>query len=247
MGGSSGGATTTQGPPKWQLPYIQQGFQGAQQQYQNGGTTVVPFSNETESALQGTAARAQGGSPGVQAAQNVNTQTINGGFLGSNPWLDQTFNRAALATENQLASQFAGHGRNVQASEGLRSQQLNDLATGIYGGAYDSERNRQQQAISQAPGLANQDYVDLGQLANVGGQREALAQQQANQPGQALDQYLGRVTGSVGQSSYQPYNRAGGAIGGAMLGSQIAGQMGYGGGWQNLLGAGIGGLAGGWG
>lgn len=245
MDGGGNGGTSTVGPPKWQLPYIQQGYEGAKNLYQAGGTPVVPFSTETENALTGTAARAAAGSPGVTAAQDVNTKTINGGFLGANPYLDATFERAALQTQNQLASQFAGAGRNVEASRGERSQELNDLATGIYGGAYDSERNRQQQAISMAGGLANQDYVDLGQLAAVGAQREDLAREQAEQPGTALDQYLGRVTGSVGQTSYQPRNRTGGAVGGAMLGSQIGGQ--YGGGWGQLGGALLGGYLGGWG
>lgn len=249
MGGSSGGSQTSSvGPPKWQLPYIQQGMQGAQNIYQGGGTPVVPFSNETEQALQRTAARATGGNPGVTAAQNVNAQTINGGFLGANPYLDATFNRAALQTQNQLASQFAGSGRNVEASEGLRAQQLNDLATGIYGGAYDSERNRQQQAIGMASGLANQDYVDLGQLSAVGAQREGLSREQAEAPGLALDQYLGRVTGNVGSTSYAPSNRnrGAGAIGGAMLGSQFGSQMGWG--QMGQLGSGLlGGYLGGWG
>jgi hypothetical protein len=248
MGGSSGSSTTTAGPPKWQLPYLQQGLAGAQQLYQSGGPGVVPFSNETEQALQGTAARATAGNEGVRNAQNINNSVLQGNFLGSNPYLDQTFNRAALATQNQLASQFAGSGRNIAASEGLRSQQLNDLSTGIYGGAYDSERNRMQQSIGMAQGLANQDYVDLSQLAGVGAQREGLAQDQANAPGFNLDQYLGRISGNMGTSTTQPNNRNTGAglIGGAMLGSQIAGNAGYGG-WQQLLGAGLGGLAGGWG
>jgi hypothetical protein len=205
----------------------------------------VPFSTETESALTGTAARAQGGSPLVQGAQDYTQGVINGNYLNANPHLDATFNRAALATQNQLASQFAGAGRNVDASQQLRSQELNDLATGIYGGAYDSERNRQQQAASMATGLANQDYVDLGQLAAVGAQREGLAREQAEQPGTALDQYLGRVTGQVGQTSYQPRNTAAGAVGGAMMGSQIGQQ--YGGGWGQLGGALLGGYLGGWG
>lgn len=249
MNTGGGGSTTTAGPPSWQLPYVKEGMAGAQQQYQQGGTPVVPFSAETEQALQGTAARAQQGSAGVRAAQDVNTQTINGGFLGSNPYLDQTFNRAAMQTQNQLASQFAGSGRNIGASEGLRSQQLNDLATGIYGGAYDAERNRQQQAIGQASGLANQDYTDLGQLAGVGAQREGLAQDIANQPGANIDQYLSRVTGGGGTSTYQPSNRNrfAGAIGGGMMGSQMGSQMSGGSNWGTALGGLLGAYGGGWG
>lgn len=255
MSGGGGGSTTTAGPPKWQLPYVKEGMQGAQDQYRGGGTPVVPFSPETEQALTGTADRARAGSAGVRAAQDVNTQTINGGFLGSNPYLDQTFNRAAMQTQNQLASQFAGSGRNIDASQGLRSQQLNDLATGIYGGAYDAERNRQQAAIGNAAGLANQDYTDLGQLAGVGAQREGLAQDMANQPGQALDQYLQRLGMGGGTSQYQPsnQNRFAGAIGGGMMGSQLGNQIGgaYNGsgssGWGSAIGGLLGAYGGGWG
>lgn len=246
MNSDSGGSTTTSGPPKWQLPYLQQGLQGAQQMYNSGGPGVVPFSSETEQALQGTAARATAGNEGVRNAQNINNSVLQGNFLGANPYLDQTFNKAALQTQNQLASQFAGNGRNIDASEGLRSQQLNDLATGIYGGAYDSERNRMQQSIGMAQGLANQDYVDLGQLAGVGAQREGLAQDQANAPGFNLDQYLGRISGNMGTSTTQPNNRntGAGAIGGAMLGSQLGSQYG---GWGQLGGGLLGGYLGGWG
>lgn len=246
--GGGGSSTTTTGPPKYLQPYINQGLQGTQQQYQGGGTPVVPLSNETETALQGTAARARAGSDITRGANSLATQTLNGGFLGSNPYLDQTFNRAALQTQNQLASQFAGAGRNIGASEGLRSQQLNDLATGIYGGAYDAERNRQQQVLGMSGQLANQDYADMGQLAQVGATREGFAQEQANAPGAALDQYLARVNGNMGSTTITPQNRnrGAGALGGAMLGSQLAGSMGYGG-WGQAAGAGLGGLVGGWG
>lgn len=244
--GGGGSSTTTMQPPSYQLPYIKQGLAGAQQQYQQGGTPVVPLSQETEAALSGTAARAQNGSPITQGANDLATKTLNGGFLGSNPYLDQTFNRAAMQTQNQLASQFAGSGRNIGASEDLRSQQLNDLATGIYGGAYDAERNRQQATLGMSGQLANQDYTDLGQLAQVGATREGFAQEQANQPAANLDQYLGRVSGNMGQTTIAPQNRnrGAGAIGGAMLGSQLGSQYGN---WGQLGGALAGGYLGGWG
>jgi hypothetical protein len=247
MGGSSGG-TQTVGPPKYQLPYLQRGLEEAEGIYntQRGGQNVVPLSPETNQSLDMAANRARGGSPVVGAAQDLATKTLQGGFMGANPYLDATFNRAALQTQNQLASQFAGSNRNIGASEGLRSQQLNDLATGIYGGAYDSERNRMQDALGAAIPLANQDYVDAGQLGQVGAAREGFAQEQMDAPGLALDNFLGRVGAPMGQTSVMnpARNRAAGAIGGGMLGSQFANQMGYGGWGQaagGLLGAGIGG------
>jgi hypothetical protein len=223
-GGGGGNQTTRVEPPSYQLPYLQAGLGQASQLY-NQGRSVVPFAPQTEAAIQGTTQRALQGSPVTSAAQNYATQSLNGGFLGSNPYLDATFQRAALGTQNQLASEFARSGRNIGASEGLRSQQLNDLATGIYGGDYQQERNRQQGVLGQAGALANQDYIDLAQLGGAGAQVEGLAQQYADAPGQNLDQFLGRVSGGMGQTSTTDMsrNRVGGALGGGLLGGLLTG------------------------
>ena len=240
--------TTTTNPPAWQLPYLQYGLGQSKSYYDQGGTPVIPFSPYSEQALQGVAQRAQAGSPLVSAAQDYAQKSLNGGFLGSNPYLDATFNKAALATQNQLASQFAGAGRNVGASEGLRSQQLNDLATQIYGGAYNQERQLQQGVLGSVLPLANQDYVDLGQLGNAGAAVEGKAQEYANQPAQALDQYLGRVTGNYGNTTTSPlYKNTGASIlGGALLGGQLGSSV-FGGQYGGLVGAGLGGILGAWG
>jgi hypothetical protein len=255
MNSDSGGGTTRMEPPKYQLPYLQRGLEEAGSIYdqERGGNNIAPLAPETTQAWDATAARATNGSPLTSAAQGLATKTIEGGFLGANPYLDATFDRAALQTQNQLASQFAGSGRNIDASRNLRSQELNDLATGIYGGAYDSERNRMQDAMGAANSLANQDYVDLGQLAQVGAGREGFNQEQLDAGGLALDRYLGRVSGNMGQNTYASMarNRAAGAVGGAMLGSQAGNQFGsYMGGNSSLYGwggAALGALAGGWG
>jgi hypothetical protein len=112
--------TTTVMPPAYQLPYLQYGLGQAKQLYQDGAQ-VVPFSPQTEQALQGTAQRAQTGSPLVQSAQDYTQKVLQGGFLGSNPFLDQTFEMAANRTQNRLASEFARSGRNVGASQGTRT------------------------------------------------------------------------------------------------------------------------------
>jgi hypothetical protein len=255
MDGGSSGGTTRMEPPKYQLPFLQRGLEEAGSIYnqERGGNNIAPLSPETTQAWDLTAARATNGSPLTQAAQDLNQKTVEGGFLGANPYLDQTFNRAAMATQGQLASQFAGSGRNIDQSEFLRSQELNDLATGIYGGSYDSERNRMQDAMGMSTSLANQDYVDLGQLAQVGAGREGFAQEQLDAPGLALDRYLGRVQGNMGQNTYasQARNRAAGAVGGAMLGSQagnaFGSYMGSSSPWWGAAGAALGGYGGGWG
>jgi hypothetical protein len=217
---------TTTEPPSFQLPYLQYGLGQAKSIYDQG-SNVVPFSPYSEQALQGVANRATNGSPLVSSANDYVQKSLSGGFLGSNPYLDQTFNQAAMATQGQLASQFAGAGRNVDASMGLRSQQLNNLATQIYGGAYNNERQLQQGVLGSVLPLANQDYVDLAQLRGAGSDIEGLAREYQQAPGQALDQYLGRVSGNMGATSSQPLYRNSGAsaLGGALLGSQLGSSL----------------------
>lgn len=258
--------TTTTLPPAYQLPYLQYGLGQARDIYDQGAQ-VIPFSPQTEQALLGTAQRAQSGSPLVGTAQNFVQQglqtPITSQFGGAtNPHLDAMFERARLNTQSGLASEFGRGGRNISASQGLRGQQLGDLATSIYGGAYENERNRmfqdiqaqrgQQQALlgSVLP-LANQDYVDLAQLRGVGADVEGLAREYQEAPQQALDRYLGRVGGiPAGATTTSPLYRNSGAsaLGGALIGSQIGSNVTsnpYGGLWGALIGGAAGYLGGG--
>jgi len=96
-----------------------------------------------------------------------------GGDLGGNPFLDQQFNNAARqVTRNfnesvipQLDQSFAGAGRlgsgqyallRNRTEEGLANQ-LGDMATNLYGGAYESDQGRRMGALGQLAGLGQQD------------------------------------------------------------------------------------------
>lgn len=243
MGTKSAPQTTTQTtePPKYIQPYLQEGAQGAANLYRSGGTPVVGFSPQTQMALGMAQDRATAGSPLTRGAQDYATRVLQGGFMGSNPYLDQTFNRAAMATQNQLASQFGRSGRNAAESQFLRGEQLNNLATNIYGGDYEAERARQQQILPYSGMLAQQDYGDINQLANVGSAYDQLAQAQAGQPANALNQYLAQLQGfpggTVTQSTPTTRNILAGAAGGASIGSTW-------GPWGVLGGAILGGLYG---
>jgi hypothetical protein len=91
----------------------------------------------------------------VPNAQNLVNNTMMGGFLGpdTNPYLQGTFNRAADLTRGRLDSEFAGAGRNLGASMPARSEELQTLASNIYGGNYQAERDRQFNAVGQAESL----------------------------------------------------------------------------------------------
>jgi hypothetical protein len=185
MGGSSSPTRTTNvtEPPAFIQPYMQYGAQQSRALYETGGpqyyqgNTVVPFSSQTEQALGGMEDRALEGSAVNNAAQNYATNTLSGSpssqfgmgqnpyassanpyGSASNPHLDATFNKAADSVQNRLESQFAGAGRNVAASRPANTDQLNDLATQLYGGAYESERNRGLSYGQQQLGIGAQGY-----------------------------------------------------------------------------------------
>jgi hypothetical protein len=263
---SSKTQTQTVEPPAFAKPYIEAGYGQASQLYNQGGPqfypndTFVPFAPQSEQAMQMTANRAMNGSPLMQSGQGYVNQTLSGDFLNGNPWLDKTFDRAAQQTRGAMDSQFATAGRNLQAQMPWRSEQLNNLATNIYGGAYDAERNRQQQVLPFVQNFANQDYIDAGALQGVGSQVEGKAgevlQSQMDRwnfnqqrPEAALDSYLSRIamnTQNAGQTSTSPLNRnvVGDAIGGGLTGYGLASLANASNPWLWAAGMGLGSLFG---
>lgn len=249
--GSSQNQTVSAQAPSWQTPYQSYGLNQALSQYQGTNQLVAPFAPQQEQAIGNITSMAGSGDPSTAALQNYVTGTLNGS-PSSNPYLDSMFNRAAQQTQGQLASQFAGAGRNVGESEGLRSQQLNDLATGIYGGAYNTGVQQQENAAALAPSVQQSKLGLQNALFGAGQNVQNLSQQYLTAPQNFLNQYLSQVNGALGQTQqFQPaFNAGAGAAGGALVGSQLGSQLGNyfggsGGGWGGAAGGLLGALLGG--
>jgi len=217
------------------------------------GRSYAGYSPETEEALAGAANRARAGSPLTQAAQASLQDVLRPDFATNNPAY-----RAALTANlgrilPQIQSQFnlAGGGRS-----GLARVAEQEAASNVAGNLGLQFMQMQERAREFAPRLANEDYVDLGRLATVGGAREELEQMAINDAmaRHQFDQNKRRqqlydlaamvtggtgteTTGTVAQSPFRG-SRAGGALGGALGGAAIGAPYGP---W----GAGIGGILGG--
>lgn len=91
----------------------------------------------------------------LDQSADLTSRTLAGDFLlpDTNPFLESTFNRAADLTQNRLASEFAGAGRDLDASLPVRSEQLQTLAANIFGPNFQAERGRQERAQTSAQGL----------------------------------------------------------------------------------------------
>jgi hypothetical protein len=110
---------------------------------------------------------------GGNTANPYLNSTANGNYLTeqTNPYLRGMFNDATGAITDQfknaiapgLASQFSAAGRTGSGAaanafdnaSGTLGRTLNNAASSIYGGAYENERQRQQQAISMLSGNYN--------------------------------------------------------------------------------------------
>lgn len=293
--GSGGSTQTVQKADPWSglQPYLEQLYQGAGDWFKSGspqyypGQTVAGQAPETEAALGAGARRAMTGAADLGEARQANLNTVQGRYLGSNPYLDSMFTSATTPLVNQfknaiapgIASQFSAAGRGgsgahqqaITSAEEPLAQGLATAASQIYGGNYENERQRQQQAISMAPGFASADYADLDKLMGIGQYRQQTAQDLINaniqrydfgqnqplQKLQALNALLQGGSAYGTQTTTSPTaarNPFAGALGGASaltgLGTALGGTAGGGlgmlaGPWGALGGALLGGLFGG--
>lgn len=163
--------------------------------------TYVPWSEETQSALSGMYERSRSGSPIVAGAQDYTRDVLSGRYSdpSSNPYLQATYDAAARAMGRQFKTNVvpgayaSAYGRGGSGAEANRfssaydvlGQNLRGLATDIYGGNYQRERDRMEAAAGRAPGLADYDYRDLAQMRAVGAEREDMA-------GRALQDLMAR-------------------------------------------------------
>lgn len=218
--------STTQIDPTIQ-PYLSYGLTEAQKLYQGGGPqyytgqTYVGPSAATNTGIQALQARAAAGSPLLGAAQNQLYGTIQGDYLGGNPFFQGAFQPAAQAATNafntaigNVTSQASKAGRYGSGSMGaLQGQAATTLANSLTGTAgqlayqnYADERARQQQATFGAPEMAAADYGDINKMLAAGQlgegyQQKALESDMArwnyeqNKPQQQLTNYLNQVYG----------------------------------------------------
>jgi hypothetical protein len=138
------------------------------------GQTVAPISDETSNAWTGIANRAQSGSPLNQMSSQYVQRTLDPNYLMSDsPGLQSVLDRSA----NDVNARFAMAGRTFS---GNHAGALNESQGQLRYQDFARKAQEQQAAAQFAPQLAREDYFDLGQLQQVGGQREAAGQDLIN-------------------------------------------------------------------
>lgn len=224
-GGMGGGGTinTSQssnvnmGPWNEQGPYLKQGFGQA------GGLLSLPALNQWQNTgLSGLYNQALT-NPVQGVTQQTWADTMAGKYLdpSTNPWLQKTFEAASQPVAQQFqnitapttdamfgaAGPMSGGARfNAQnMNQQNLARALDQLATGIYGGNYQAERQNQMGAMAFSPQMQQMGYV-APEMAYQAGTL------QQNAPWDQLARYMGIVgsqnwgqSGSTQSYGQQPY------------------------------------------
>jgi hypothetical protein len=184
QGTQAGTVEVEEGLPDWLMPYVKPTLDQYSTQVQNH--QVDPYGI-------------------MPAAMKEFQNTVSGMYLdpSTNKYLEDYYRLGAERVKGSLSPSF-GHMQAFGAHSGYNealSRGLSDMATNLYGGAYETERNRQNQMIAAAPSF-------LGQSSTA-----------AFSP---FQQYLSSV-GSLGKKKEEPFftNPWSGAMGGALVGSQF--------------------------
>ena len=190
-----------------------------------GGQRYADLNGVQQQALQGVQDRAMGGSQLWDQAQGSLQQMMGD---QQNPYLDQQVANAQksvvdsynLTTKPQLESAMVGSGSfgnsGLQQMQGQAQNQLQqnlgNVATQMYGNAYNTNQDNRLQALGMAQGFANQDYTDLNQMLNAGNvyqdQAQNIAdfnyeqwQQQQDDPYRKLQAMTGVMSGTAGSTT----------------------------------------------
>jgi hypothetical protein len=257
-------------------PFVQYGLEESARLYQSPdtpqyfpGQTFVGPSQQTQAALAAAQQRATMGNPLVPAAQQAAQQTIQGGFLGGNPFFEGAFRGATQGAQMQYmdatqqalsnASRAGRYGSGAMGTALDRAgstfaNALTNTAGALAYQNYDIERGRQQAMIGAAPQLAGADYTDINQLLQTGqaaeGYQEAAMADAVNRfnfaqqaPYMKLQSYLSGAYGAPsGMQQTTPVyrNQMGNILGGALTGAALGGGTGLGAGVGAAIGGGLG-------
>jgi hypothetical protein len=170
-GGGGGGQTTTANIPEELRPlaraYTDNAIGLSRQQFTPyQGQRYADLNTTQNLGIGMVQQRALNGSATMNNAESNLNQMMGG---GSNPHLNAMVNRAqgnVMGNANQAAARSGSFGNSGIAESAAR--QMGDVATSMYGQAYDSDQNRRMQAINMAPTFGNQAYNDANNLMRAG-------------------------------------------------------------------------------
>jgi len=171
-GGGSGTSTTTPAIPQELKPlanlYVKQATNIANTPFQAyQGQRYADLNGNQNAGINMIANRAVNGSQTMSNAEGNLNQIMQGG--NTNPYLDKMVDAAQQSVKQNFMNSAINSGSF--GNSGLQQQYglgLSNVATQMYGNAYNTDQANRMQAIGMAPTFGNAAYQDAGQLMNAG-------------------------------------------------------------------------------
>lgn len=259
MSGGSGSTTTRVELPPFQQREMEFGFGAARNLFQNPptlfqGSRLAPMSDTTVGSFdlgRQTADQLNQFGGDIRSAFNSSTNMDIAGnpvFQGAADAITSRLNRQFSETLPQITESFASGGAfggsDQQLAAGRAQAGLHDATAeslaGLATNFFQTQASRSNAALASLPGLIAGQRAGFDLTSEVGAREDtrmqmelddAIAEFEQGQlaPELALDRFLGRITGDVGQTQAQrgpPPNRLAGAAGGALAGYQVGGPYG---------------------
>lgn len=215
-------------PGKEVQPHLLNYYSALSDWYQSNPQMVADVSPETQEAWRRTASRAQEGSPLADRAKMSLFDNLTGSMLNPRTNYQQQIAQSGVSSKlNDIMAQF-NKGRYGNTDVSAYSPAFKQAMSGLSGDIYGQEKSNQARSIMLAPSISGLDYSDINKLAGVGAQKRAYEQSKIDEPltmlnafGAGLQPGLG--FGNQAQSTPIYKNPMGGAVSGAMAGSQYGG------------------------
>lgn len=219
-----GSKTTTSSPWGPQIPYLQEGFKGAEDLYKNydpqyyPGKQVAPFNQMQRQGLNSIFDMASQGDPTATAAQKFSTDTLNGKYLNSNPYQDQTAKSVLSQVLPGIQAQFAHGGSLNNPSAAYASAQGATAALApIEYQNYQNNIQNMLKAEALAPQTQQLSYFAPNMMLNAGGLIQQQKQQGINAdkskwdynqqlPYQQLQNFMQMIQGNYGGTQRETSN-----------------------------------------
>jgi hypothetical protein len=189
-------------------------------------------------------------------AQDLMGQTLDGGFLNNNPYLNQAIDQTLGDVTNQFNTTVAptmaaqamksgsfgntGFQEMEQNSRNQLADRLGGISNNMRMGAYEAERGRQMGALQMSPNINMMGYQPAEYLQGIGSTMQQQGQNELNSwynqfqqaqewPFKTFDAMMapfGRNIGSQTTQTGPAGNPVSGMMGGAMMGNRFRGMFG---------------------
>lgn len=174
MGGGSKSTSVSGSAQAWATPIAQSAAANAQGVYAANQPQLQAATNNLWGMMTGLQGQTGANSANVHAAQGYNNDILSGKYLTGNPYLQGMIDQTNRSVGDQVNSQFGLSGRyGSGAYTDLLTRNLLDAQNNLRYTDYNNQMSRMDQAASQAPGLAQANYVgipEILQLAQTAGQ-----------------------------------------------------------------------------